>query len=287
MNILEHITGGLGIGSVYALLGLGFTMIFAGTRRINFAHGDMMIAGGFIGLMMLKVFPDMPLLAYITAPIIVGIINVLIERILLRPLQQAEPLKFVISTIGLSIILKIVMKMIWGPEPLGYPPLSLPFGLSVHIFIFVTAIALMLLLQLFMLCTRTGRSLRALSQDRYAAQLMGVNVSHAISITYFISGVLAGIAGMMIGWLFYVGNNMGTVLGLKSFVAAIIGGLGNIPGTIAGGLFLGIVENLSSGLISSAYKNAISLLFLVVVLLVRPEGLLSGFSLKRKRTTVR
>lgn len=283
MRILEQIIGGLGIGSVYALLGLGFTMIFAGTRRINFAHGDIMVLGGFIGLMSLRFLPDMPLLAYLAAPLIMGLLSVLIERILLRPLQQAEPLKFVISTIGLSIILKVVMKLIWGPEPLGYPPLSGGWGVSIHVVILGTAVLLMAILQLFMLRTRTGRSLRALSQDRYAARLMGVNVSFAISVTYFLSGVLAGIAGMMVGRLFFIGGSMGTILGLKSFVAAVIGGLGSIPGTIAGGLFLGVVENLSSGLISSAYKNGISLAFLVLVLLLKPEGLLAGLFPKSKR----
>ncbi|MDR1315980.1 MAG: branched-chain amino acid ABC transporter permease [Spirochaetales bacterium] len=283
MNILEQILGGLGIGSVYALLGLGFTMIFAGTRRINFAHGDIMIIGGFTGLVLLRLFPSVPVLAYTLAPLCVGLFSACVERVLLRPLQQAEPLKFVISTIGLSIVLKIIMKLIWGPEPLGYPALEPPLGMSVQLLIFAAAVALMIVLQLFMLSTRTGRCLRALSQDRYAARLMGVNVSFAISVTYFIAGTLAGIAGMMVGQLFFIGNSMGTVLGLKSFIAALIGGLGNIPGTIAGGLFLGVVENLSSGLISSAYKNAISLLFLVAVLLVRPEGLLSGFSLKHRK----
>ena len=283
MQVMEQIVGGLGIGSVYALLGLGFTMIFAGTRRINFAHGDIMTLGGFIGLFFLRLLPGLPLAAYVLAPLVVGALSVLIERTLLRPLQQAEPLKFVISTIGLSIVLKVVMKLVWGPEPLGYPPMSVFSGGSVHAVILLTAMALMVLLQLFMLRTRTGRSLRAFAQDRLAARLMGVDVSFTISVTYFLSGVLAGIAGMMVGRLFFIGGSMGTILGLKSFVAAVIGGLGNIPGTIAGGLFLGVVENLSSSLVSSAYKNGISLLFLVVVLLVKPEGILSGFSLKRGR----
>ena len=282
MPVLDQIVGGLGIGSVYALLGLGFTMIFAGTRRINFAHGDIMALGGFIGLAGLRLLPSQPVIAFVMAPLAVGLLSVLIERTLLRPLQQAEPLKFVISTIGLSIILKVVMKLIWGPEPLGYPPLFGEGRISVHAVILGTAVLLMVLLELFMLETRTGRSLRALSQDRFAARLMGVNVSFAVSVTYFLSGVLAGIAGMMVGMLFFVSGSMGTILGLKSFVAAVIGGLGSIPGTIAGGLFLGVVENLSSGLISSAYKNGISLLFLVLVLLVKPEGLLSGFRLKRR-----
>jgi len=283
MQLLGQVLGGLGIGSVYALLGLGFTMIFAGTRRINFAHGDVMTLGGFIGLVGLRLLPEAPLLAYLAAPIVVGFLSVAIERCLLRPLQQAEPLKFVISTIGLSIVLKIVMKLIWGPEPLGYPPVSGSLKVSIHVLILGTAVFLMAALELFMLRTRTGRSLRALAQDRYAARLMGVDVPFAVSVTYFLSGVLAGIAGMMVGRLFFIGGSMGTILGLKSFVAAVIGGLGSIPGTIAGGLFLGVVENLSSGFLSSAYKNGISLLFLVLVLLLKPEGLLSGFSPRRRR----
>jgi branched-chain amino acid transport system permease protein len=138
----------------------------------------------------------------------------------------------------------------------------------------------MIILQCFFHYTKTGRALRALSQDRYAARLMGIKMGQSISLIYFISGALAGIAGMLIAPIFFVSSSMGTFLSLKSFVAAVIGGLGSIPGTIAGGLFLGVVENLSSGFISSNYKSGISLLFLVLVLLFSPKGLLSIFRSK-------
>jgi branched-chain amino acid transport system permease protein len=199
-----------------------------------------------------------------------------------------QPLKFVIATIGLSIVMKIVMKLIWGPDALAYPrllpeePIML-LGVRVTpqtLLIFFVSLALMVLLQSFFLLTRPGRSLRALSMDRYAARLMGVHIGRSITLTYFLSGVLAGIAGMLIGPVFFVSSGMGTILGLKSFVAAVIGGLGNVPGTIAGGLLLGVAENLSSGFVSSAFKNAISLSFLVLVLLFRPQGLFSGFRRK-------
>lgn len=286
MLFLEQIISGLAIGSVYSLLGLGFTMIFACTRRINFAHGDVMVLGGFLGLVFFKIFPSFPIASFVLCPLTVGVISAGIERTLLRPLQEMQPLKFVISTIGLSIILKIVMKMIWGPDALAYPnfvsekPISI---LNVRIvpqtvLIFFVALSLMILLQSFFIYTKPGRALRALSQDRYAARLMGIKIGQSISLTYFISGILAGIAGMLLGPIFFISSTMGTLLGLKSFVAAVIGGLGNVPGTIVAGFFLGVVENLSSGFVSSAYKNGISLLFLVLVLLFRPQGLLSDFS---------
>ena len=145
----------------------------------------------------------------------------------------------------------------------------------------------MILLQSFFNYSKPGRALRVVSQDRYAARLMGVKVGRGISLTYFISGSLAGIAGMLLAPVYFISSTMGTMLGLKSFVSAVIGGLGNIPGTIIAGFFLGVVESLTSGFISSAYKNGISLIFLVLVLLFRPEGLLSDFSLglfnKRKQ----
>jgi branched-chain amino acid transport system permease protein len=284
MLLVEQFLSGLAIGSVYSLLGLGFTMIFAATKRINFAHGDLMALGGLLGLVYLKLFPGLPLLAFLLGPLSIGLISAGLERALLRPLQEMQPLKFVIATIGLSIIMKIVMKLIWGTDALAYPKLlsDQPFvllGVRIHhqtLLIFFVSLTLMILLQGFLLLTKPGRSLRALSMDRYAARLMGVRIGQSITLTYFISGVLAGIAGMLIGPVFFVSSSMGTMLGLKSFVAAVIGGLGNVPGTIAGGLLLGIVENLSSGFISSAFKNAISLSFLVLVLLFRPQGLLSG-----------
>jgi branched-chain amino acid transport system permease protein len=208
-----------------------------------------------------------------------------VERVFFRRLQEAQPLKIVIATIGFSIILKIIMKMVWGTDPIAYPPLISEktfsfFGVGIvpqTLVILLVALFLMIVLQVFFLYTKSGRGLRAFSQDRYAARLMGIRIGWSISLTYFISGILAGIAGMLIGPVFFISSTMGTHLGLKSFVAAVIGGLGNIPGTIAGGLFLGVVENYSSGFISSNYKNGIALSFLVLVLLFRPQGLLSGF----------
>jgi branched-chain amino acid transport system permease protein len=286
MIFFEHLISGLAIGSIYSLLGLGFAMTFACTKRINFAHGDFMALGGFLGLVFLRRLAHFPLAAFLLAPLATGLIAMAVERVALRPLQEAQPLKIVIATIGLSIFLKIVMKMIWGTDALAYPELVAErpfFLLGVPIVpqilvIFATALGLMAALQCFFVLTWTGRALRSLAQDKYAARLMGVHVGRSISLTYFLSGTLAGIAGMLVGPMFFISSSMGTLLGLKSFVAAVIGGLGNIPGTIAGGLLLGVAENFASGLVSSNYKNAISLAFLVLVLLFRPQGLLSDLS---------
>lgn len=285
MIFFGQIISGLVIGSIYSLLGLGFTMIFACTKRINFAHGDLMALGGFVGLVFIQIFPSFVFLSFIFGPLSIGIIAIIIERVFLRRLQEVQPLKIVIATIGLSVAMKIVMQIIWGPDPIAYPSLmsEKPFfllGAAIipqNLLIFLISISLMIMLQCFFLYTKKGRALRALSQDRYAARLMGIKMGQSISIIYFISGALAGIAGMLIAPIFFVSSSMGTFLGLKSFVAAVIGGLGSIPGTIMGGLFLGVVENLSSGFISSSYKSGISLLFLVLVLLFSPKGLLSIF----------
>jgi branched-chain amino acid transport system permease protein len=191
MYFFGQLVSGLAIGSIYSLLGLGFTMIFACTRRINFAHGDLMALGGFLGLFFLGVFPSVPVAAYIVAPLMNGFITAGVERVFFRRLQEAQPLKIVIATIGLSIILKIIMKMIWGTDPIAYPPLISEktfsfFGVGIvpqTVVILLVALSLMILLQVFFLYTKSGRGLRAFSQDRYAGQLMGVRIGWSISLT--------------------------------------------------------------------------------------------------------
>lgn len=285
MIFFEQIISGLVAGSIYSLLGLGFTMIYACTKRINFAHGELMALGGFVGLVFIEIFPSCLFLSFVLGPLTIGLIAIIIERLFLRRLQEAQPLKIVIATIGLSVVLSVVMQIIWGPYPKSYPNFisEKPFsfiGVKIipqNLFIFLISISLMIILQCFFLYTKKGRALRALSQDRYAARLMGIKVGQNISLVYFISGILAGIAGMFIAPIYFLSSSIGAFLGLKAFIAAVIGGLGSVPGTIAGGFFLGIVENLSSGFISSKYKSGISLLFLVLVLLFSPKGLLSIF----------
>jgi len=240
MMFFGQIISGLIIGSIYSLLGLGFTMIFACTKRINLAHGDLMALGGFIGLVFIQMSPSFLFLSFIFGPLSIGIIAVIIERVFLRRLQEVQPLKIVIATIGLSVAMKSVMQIIWGPDPIAYPNIvsEKPFfllGVGIapqNLLIFLISISLMIVLQCFFLYTKTGCALRALSQDRYAARLMGIKMGQSISIIYFISGALGGIAGMLIAPIFFVSSSMGTFLGLKSFVAAVIGGLGSIPGTI-------------------------------------------------------
>jgi len=290
-----QIISGLVVGGIYSLLGVGFTMIFACTKRINFAHGDLMALGGFLGFVFINIFPSCIFLSFILCPLSIGIVAVIIERIFLRRIQEAQPLKILVATIGLSVTLKIVMQIIWGPDAITYPALisgkTFSFlGVAIipqKLLILLISIILMIILQCFFVYTKTGCALRALSQDRYAARLMGINIGQSISLTYFLSGILAGIAGMLITPIFFVSSTMGILLGLKAFVAAVIGGLGNVPGAILGGLFLGVVENLSSGFISSSYKSGISLLFLVLVLLFSPKGLLwifqKGNILKKRK----
>ncbi len=286
--IFGQIISGLIMGSIYSLLGLGFTMIFACTKRINFAHGDLMALGGFIGGFFIRILSSFSYFSLIFGPIIIGFISVVIERLFLRRLQEDQALKIVIATIGLSVSMKSIMQTIWGPNPIVYSIFLSQssfylFGVKIatqNLLIFLLSITLMIILQCFFIYSKTGCALRALSQDRYAARLMGIKIGHSISIVYFISGVLAGIAGILVAPIFFISSSMGTFLGLKSFIAAIIGGLGSIPGTIMGGLFLGVVENLSTGFISSNYKSGISLLFLILLLLFSPEGL---FSIYKKR----
>ena len=295
----QQTVNALSIGAIYALIALGYTMVYGIIELINFAHGDVFMVGAFVSLfMMLAVFGQTPGTAIFDIPFLfvillvtlavvmpfTGILNLTIERIFYRPFRHASRLAPLITAVGVSFILQNAALVIVGAGDRGHPqvfPLSwqIPIGdarISVlSIFIFVLAIVLMIALNLFVTRTRLGRAMRATAQDQQAASLMGVDLNQTIALTFAIGGALAGAAGMTWGLLFgYVRQDLGFNAGLKAFTSAVLGGIGNINGAALGGFIIGFVENISIALGYSRWSAFLVFLVLTFVLIFRPTGIL-------------
>jgi len=288
----QQLTNGLAVGSIYALIALGYTMVYGVMKLINFAHGDLFSIGAYLGLTMLLsfgltdklgVFGGLLLLLVMVMGL-VGLIGVLLERIAYRPLRKADRLSAVVSALGASIFFANSLMLIYGARFKVYPHNLLPeanlnfWGVQIPLIrILLLAVALLLMggLYLFIQKTKIGTAIRAAAIDQEAAKLMGINVNQIISLVFFIGPALGGAAGIMVG-MYYGQINflMGWMYGLKAFIAAVIGGIGNIPGAMLGGLILGIVEALGAAYISFAWKDAIAFFVLILILIVRPTGIL-------------
>ena len=295
---LQQIINGLVQGSVYALVALGYTMVYGILGLINFAHGEVVMVGAMVALMAIKL-----LLAAALAPLLVLLLSVIIamaacmalgysiERIAYRPLRHAPRLAPLITAIGVSIVLQTLAMIIWGRGYLAFPLLlpnnSLNIGgaiiTEVQIAIIVAAIVVMLGLMLLVHRTRLGRAMRAVAENQTAASLMGVNINSVISITFMLGSALAAVAGVMVSANYGVVHYyMGFILGLKAFTAAVLGGIGNLRGAMLGGVLLGLIESLGAGYIGtltggvlgSNYQDAFAFLVLITVLIFRPSGLL-------------
>ncbi|MFZ5827671.1 MAG: branched-chain amino acid ABC transporter permease [Bacillota bacterium] len=276
---------GLPIGSVYALVALGYSLIYAAFGLLNFSQGDVLMVGAFLGLTLfvsLKLpFPIALLLAMLGA----ALIGLAMERFLLRPMarRRARDINLLLATIALAIILRNGSLLIWGAESQFFPSVFGEEVISVgglrvvpqNIWIFVTALGLVAALQLFLYKTKPGMAMRAVALDQGAARLMGVQVNRYIALSFALSCALGAAAGVLVAPIFFVSASMGAMIGLKGFVAAVTGGLGNLGGAVVGGLLLGILESMSSGLVSSGYRDAIAFLVLILLLWFKPAGLLS------------
>lgn len=282
-QFLQQIVNGLSLGSVYALIALGYTMVYGIIKLINFAHGDMYMLGAYFGFIATTMLHMDFLSALVFTMIVTAVVGILIERIAYRPLRYSTRVVALITAIGVSFFLENSVAKIMGPSIKGFPPL-LPtdswvlMGVRINLqqtIIFVTSVALMVLLQIFVQKTRIGRSMRAVAVDADAARLMGVNVDNTISITFAIGSALAAAAGILVG-VYYnsIDPLMGIAPGLKAFVAAVFGGIGIIPGAMIGGFSIGMIEVMISGYGSSMYKDAIVYFILILILLVKPSGLL-------------
>jgi branched-chain amino acid transport system permease protein len=290
---VQQLINGLTIGAFYALVALGYTMVYGVLKLINFAHGGLFMWGAYLGWMGLtvaltavfqnSVFALIPVV--IGVMVTVGIMGVLIERVAYRPLRRAGRLPPIISALGVAFILESVARNVWGASYKVYPPGLLPTGgitiiggvrLSyIQIAVLLLSFILMAALYSFVQYTRAGTAMRAVSLDHDTSQLMGINVNRIIALVFFIGPALGGVAGMMVGM--YYGSfdfTLGWSFGLKAFIAAILGGIGNIPGAMVGGFLLGSVETLGAGYASPQWKDVIAYVILIFILIVRPTGLL-------------
>lgn len=291
-QFFQQLTNGLAIGGIYALIALGYTMVYGVMRLINFAHGDLFTLGAYFGLTLVTAVALHNYLGALLGVLVlalmvmglVGIVGAILERSAYRPLRNSPRLSAVVSALGASIFLQNTVMLVYGARFQVYPQDILPtvvikiLGLPVplmRIALFLTSGILMIALYLFIQKTKIGTAIRAAAIDQGAAKLMGIDVDHVITIVFLIGPALGGAAGLMVG-LYYgkINFTMGWVYGLKAFTAAILGGIGNIPGAMVGGILLGVIEALGSAYVSIAWKDAIAFVVLILILIVRPTGLL-------------
>lgn len=280
---LQQLVNGLSLGSIYALIALGYTMVYGIIKLINFAHGDIYMLGAYCAFLITTYCGLGFIPALLISMIFCGVVGVLIERIAYKPLRHATRITALITAIGVSYVLEYATQYIMGSEVRTYPKLltSASFHLGPvtitmqQVYIFVITVILMVVLQFIVQKTKMGRAMRAVSVDEDAARLMGIDVDKTISFTFLLGSALAGVAGVLVG-IYYNSINplMGMTPGLKAFIVAVFGGIGSIPGAMIGGLFIGIAETMVTAYGSSLYKDAIVYIILILILILKPAGLL-------------
>ena len=293
-EFLQQLLNGLSLGAIYALIALGYTMVYGVLRFINFAHSDVFMVGAFIGYYMGKVIPEGTiwggLVVLAVAMLGCAVLGITIERLAYRPLRGAATLNVLITAIGVSLLLEYTGQVFFGAAPRTFPALfpvrNFQLGGVVvstnQIVVIVVAVLLMVALELIVYRTKMGTAMRAVSLNPKAAQLVGVNNDVVISFTFGLGSALAAAGGILYALNYpSIDPLMGVMPGLKAFVAAILGGIGNIPGAALGGLILGTVETFVSGSQWSTYKDAIAFAILIIILLFRPAGLLGKFSVEK------
>ncbi len=289
--LLQQLINGIALGSTYALIALGYTMVYGIITLINFAHGEIFMVGAFVGLLMVAKFKMNFFLAMLVAMMVCMLLGVLIERIAYRPLRKSSRLSALISAIGVSIFLSSLAQMIFGADAKGFPETAFPVQQihlgdadisTLQLLIIGVSACLMLSLEFIVRKTKIGKAMRATSEDYNTAALMGINVNMIISFTFALGSALAAAGGVLVGLLFNaVSFNMGLMAGLKAFAAAVLGGIGSIPGAMLGGLLLGVTEVFGVAAGYSSYRDAIAFTILVFVLMVKPTGLL-GKKIQKK-----
>lgn len=285
MSFLSYLINGISLGSVYAIIALGYTMVYGIARMLNFAHGDIIMVGGFTVFTIVTTMGGSPIVGILASVIVCTVLGVTIERVAYRPLRDASPLAVLITAIGVSYLLQNVALLIFGSNARQFtsvitvPALKLAGGKlsisSVTIVTILSCIVIMAALMVFINKTKMGQAMLAVSEDRGAATLMGINVNRTISVTFAIGSALAAVAGVLLCSAYpSLSPYTGSMPGIKAFVAAVFGGIGSIPGAFIGGILLGIIENLAKAYISSQLSDAIVFSVLIIVLLVRPTGIL-------------
>ena len=285
VSLLSHLLNGISLGSVYAIIALGYTMVYGIAKMLNFAHGDVIMIGAYITFSAVHAWNMPPLLAVVVSMVVCTVLGVLIEGLAYKPLRQATSLAVLITAIGMSYLLQNIALLVWGANPksfssvIGLPSLSLMGGqliISAETIVTVLAnIVIMIALTLFTSKTKMGKSMRGVSKDKGAAQLMGINVNLTISVTFAIGSALAAIAGVLLCSTYPVlMPTTGSMPGIKAFTAAVFGGIGSIPGAMLGGILLGVIEILGKAYVSTELSDALVFGVLIIVLLVKPTGLL-------------
>ena len=285
MSFLSYLINGISLGSVYAIIALGYTMVYGIAKMLNFAHGDIIMVGGFTVFTIVSTAGGAPVVGGLASIVVCTVLGVTIEKVAYRPLRGASPLAVLITAIGVSYLLQNVALLIFGSNARQFtsvvtlPALKLAGGKlsisGVTIVTIITCVIIMLALTTFINKTKIGQAMLAVSEDKGAATLMGINVNGTIAVTFAIGSSLAAIAGVLLCSAYpSLTPYTGSMPGIKAFVAAVFGGIGSIPGAMIGGILLGVIENLAKAYISSQLADAIVFSVLIIVLLVRPTGIL-------------
>ena len=282
-HFIQTLISGLSLGSIYALIALGYTMVYGIAKMLNFAHGDIIMIGAYAGIIAVGQMNLPPLAAVLLSILICALLGVLIEFLAYKPLRQAPPLSVLITAIGVSYFLQNLALILFGSQQKAYPTLAVMShytiggvtvdGISI-LTLLVTAV-IMVVLTFFINKTRLGKAMRAVSEDKAAASLMGISVNGTITLTFAIGSALAAVASIFYGMSYvYIKPTTGAMPGIKAFTAAVFGGIGSVPGALLGGILLGVIEQLSKTYISTLWSDAIVFGVLVLVLVVKPTGLL-------------
>lgn len=291
-TFIQQLINGITLGSVYALISLGYTMVYGIIKLINFAHGDIFMVGAYIAYLSVTYLKLGLIPSLIVSMVFCSILGMLIEKFAYKPLRNSPRISALITAIGVSLLLENLMQIIMGADSRVFPRLVAEKNYHLfqdrivvnnkQIYLLIITVLLMIILNFVVKKTKIGKAMRAVSQDMDAARLMGINVDTTISYTFAIGSALAAAAGVLVG-LYYNTINplMGVLPGLKAFIAAVFGGIGIIPGAMLGGFSLGIIETLVSGYGSSMYKDAVAFALLILILIIKPSGLL-GKNIKEK-----
>ncbi len=287
MEFLSYLISGISLGSVYAIIALGYTMVYGIAKMLNFAHGDVIMVGGYVSLLTMTSLNLPVWLAIILAMVACTVLGVLIEGLAYKPLRSAPSLAVLITAIGVSYFLQNSAMLVWAAHPkVNYPIIDGTLKLFdgqlpityISMLTVVVCVVIMIALTIFTSKSKMGKAMRACSEDKAAAQLMGINVNKTISVTFAIGSALAAIAGVLLCSSYpTLMPTTGSMPGIKAFTAAVFGGIGSIPGAFLGGILLGIIESLAKAYISTQLANSVVFAVLIIVLLVRPAGLLGKY----------
>ena len=285
MEFLSYLISGVSLGSVYAIIALGYTMVYGIAKMLNFAHGDVIMVGGYVSLLTMSSLGLPWWVGALLAMVVCTVLGVVIEGLAYRPLRSASSLAVLITAIGVSYFLQNAAQLIWGASPKSYTPIisgSLSLGgltiSYISLLTIVMCVIIMIGLSAFTGKSKMGKAMRACSEDKGAAQLMGINVNRTISVTFAIGSALAAIVGVLLcSFNTSLMPTTGSMPGIKAFTAAVFGGIGSIPGAFLGGILLGVIEALAKAYISTQLANSIVFAVLIIMLLVRPAGLLGKY----------